>query len=216
MSSSTISPSSGSATPWARPRCRAHTVSGSARAVVSNGQACSTMSTSFPRRVVVGFEPVTLHGLHQVRHRVAPTGRGDGRPCAETAPDLDRRIAAADDLRQHQGEPLVGTGDPPSALHRRVHRVTQSRSTTPDTRGRRFRDETGLDELGEMLTDGVVMQSEMLGQLRHVDRAFRVGDVTEHRVSPSGRRARVPAAGARSPTAHHTHHRDQPRSPSGA
>ena len=57
INSSTTSPSSESAEPNARPRCKPHTVSGSTSAVVSNGHAANTMSAFFPRRFKVGSNP---------------------------------------------------------------------------------------------------------------------------------------------------------------
>ena len=42
-----------------------------------------------------------------------------------------------------------------------------------------FTDQFGVDQLGEVLPDGVVVQTETIGELGDVDRAVGVGQVTE-------------------------------------
>src|ERR1051326_6602064 len=71
---------------------------------------------------------------------------------------------------------LIGAGDTPVAAdgHRRA--VLEPRATRPGGRARLFDHQPGGAELGEVLTDGVVVQLEARRQGRHVDGAWSVGD----------------------------------------
>ncbi len=177
------SPPIESAAPSARPRCTPHTVSGSASAVVANGQAPSSMSTLSPRRVAVGSNPCRAMALtNETTGSAASLVAGIiWRPGATT--NVDWRIAGTNDLRQQQRQPLIRAGDPPPALSRRVHRVDEPRSSASDPRRRALRYKVRFDELREMLTDRIVMQPEMLGQFRHVDGSAGTSHVAEQLVA---------------------------------
>lgn len=130
-----------------------------------------------------GLETVLGHLLDQPCDRIGNITRSESTASTGTTTDFDRRLPGADDLGQHQAQSLVRPGHPPPTVGRCVDRVAQS-GATPSDRGRgRLDDEAGLDELGEMLPDGIVVKTEMLGELGNLDGPRRVGDVPEEFVT---------------------------------
>ena len=97
--------------------------------------------------------------------------------------DLDGGVTGPDDLGQPEREAFVGPGHTPTALRSWIEHVDQPRSATPRARRLLLDDQSGVHELGEMLTDGVVVESEVLGHLRNIHRPVGVGDVAEHAVA---------------------------------
>ena len=135
-----------------------------------------------PRRLAVGSNPCrsmasTIPATGSVVSRVAPRTCRPARRPTSTGESPVRMISDnSSDRRSY------GPDDSPPTLGGRVHRVDEARPPTPDSWCRRLRHESRFDELGEVLTDCVVVKPEVSGQFDHVDRTTGVDDVAEQLV----------------------------------
>jgi hypothetical protein len=66
-----------------------------------------------------------------------------------------------DHLGEQHAEPFVGAGHAPSPVGGRLDGVLELRSAAAPGGGGGFDDQAGIDELGQVLADGVVSLSAM-------------------------------------------------------
>jgi hypothetical protein len=80
------------------------------------------------------------------------------------------RISRPDHLAQKQAEPLVGSGGTPPAIGAGMNAVIEAWPSTPGNRSVLFGHELGSHQLRKMLSDRIVIEPEMLGQLGDINR----------------------------------------------
>jgi len=135
---------------------------------------------TFPTALNLRVEPQPRHGVgHPGEDLLRFTGRAS-ELLRHPSTDGDRCVSGADDLGKQQTETFVGPHDPPSTLGARVDLIDQAGPTGPAPLNGRFDDEPGVDELGEVLADRVVVQPEVVRELCHIDRLAGVGQVPKH------------------------------------
>ena len=96
-----------------------------------------------------------------------------------------RAVAAAEHLDEQEAQALVGPANPPSLVDRRMDLEQLPGPPPAPGRGGRPDHEAGLQQPGEVLPDGVVVEPEMIGELSDVDSLVGIGDVAEDAI-PGG------------------------------
>jgi hypothetical protein len=134
-----------------------------------------TMGTD-PR---IGTEALLRHDIGHVRNRAFGGVRRSCQLSADAAAELNRRFASVDHVGENPAQPLVRSDDAPLTFDAQVDLVDQTRPSASATPGGTAHDEARLDELGEVLPDRVVVETEVCGQFGDGDRSRCVSDVTK-------------------------------------
>ena len=112
------------------------------------------------------LEALPGHKRHKLLHGI-PVTVAQTLTKPSPASDLYRTVAAAHDLGQQDRQSLVRPTHAPSTLGRRGDRVLKPRTPPPCRRTNSFRNEAGIHQLGQVLTDRVVIEPEVLRQPQH-------------------------------------------------
>jgi hypothetical protein len=129
------------------------------------------------------IEALACHLLHELVDGIPSWSRTRPEATPSTTPHFDWRVSGVDDFAQEQGESLIRASHPPAAVDGGRHEIQKPGSSTSCGRRRLLDDQIGVDQLGQMLADGVVVQTKVRGELGDVDGSARVGDVSEDGVA---------------------------------
>jgi hypothetical protein len=138
-----------------------------------------TTATSVDNRI----EPLTFHCARENTERIIRAGRLMRLTLHRATPDVDRRIASTDHLAEKQTEAFVRPSHTPATLSRRVDAILETGSTRPACGSLLFDDQPCVDQLRQVLSDRVVIEREVRGQLCDVGGRALVGHVPENLVS---------------------------------
>jgi hypothetical protein len=116
------------------------------------------------------LESLALHGADHRCDGVVLSICAESLTTARATAYLFGRIARAYHLAEKQAEAFVGPGCTPPAIGAGMNAVIESWPSTPGNRSVLFGHELGIYQLRKVLSDRIVIEAEMLGQLGDIDR----------------------------------------------
>ena len=116
------------------------------------------------------LESLALHSVDYGCNGVVLSIGAESLTTARATAHLFSRISRPDHLAEEQAEPLVGTGRAPPAIGTGMNAVVEAWPSTPGNRSVLFGHELGIYQLRKVLSDRIVIEAEVLGQLGDIDR----------------------------------------------
>lgn len=127
--------------------------------------------------VKLGIESLTSRVLDERTQRAPFTLFCEPKPTTGPTAHLDRLVPAARQFGKEHRETFIRAGDTPSTVGRWVDGVLQPRPASARRCCGGLDHQLGPHQLGEVLADSVVVQAEVIGQLRDADRHICVDQV---------------------------------------